>query len=192
MNDILESDDIIISNIVTMKPKCHLNNLTLLSTTIRNVHFRPKADVEDWIIKFSAHDFHVNYRMTQETFYNLLDFLQQVSPEFCQKNIVGGNAPISIKKKMLIALWYFGKEGSMQAISDHFDVVKSSVYNILKDFMNVIILNFETFIHWPSRQECLMIEERFKLKAKIPGTYNNKTIFNLLTIGVLIFLFLFE
>ncbi|KAL5246059.1 hypothetical protein ACI65C_013467 [Semiaphis heraclei] len=169
MNDIVESDDIVTSNIVIMKPKCNLRKLTLLSTAIRNENFRPKADIEDWIIKYSAHDFHVNYRMTQDTFYNLLDFLQQVSPEFCQENFVGGNTSISVKKKMLIAQWYFGKEGSMQAISDHFNVVKSSVYNILNDFMNIIISNFKTFIHWPSRQECLVIEERFKLKGGIPG-----------------------
>jgi len=56
----------------------------------------------------------------------------------------------------------------MQAIN-HFDVVKSSVYNILNDFMNVIILNFEAFIHWPSRQECLIVEEKFKLKGGISG-----------------------
>lgn len=79
MNDIVESDDIVTSNIVMTKPKCNFKKLTLLSTVIRNEHFRPKADIEDWIIKYSAHDFHVNYRMTQDTFYNLLNFLQQVS-----------------------------------------------------------------------------------------------------------------
>lgn len=68
--------------------------------------------------------------------------------------------PFQFLKKMFIALWYFGKEGLMQAISDHFDVVKTSVYNILNDFMNVIILNFETFIHWSSIQECLVIRRK--------------------------------
>jgi len=82
---------------------------------------------------------------------------------------VSENLPISILKKMLIVLWYFGKEGSMQAISDHFDVAKSSVYNILNDLMNIIILHFEAFIHWPCRQECLVNEEKFKLKGGILG-----------------------
>lgn len=46
--------------------------------------------------------------MTQETFYYLLDFLQQVSPDFCHENIVGGNVPISLKKKNAycsVVLW---------------------------------------------------------------------------------------
>lgn len=107
MNDILESYDIITSNIVTMKPKFHLYNLTLLSIIIQNVHFRPKADVEDWIIKYSTHDFHVYYKMTQETFYNLLDFLQQASPEFCQENIVGEMLQFQLKKNVYysVVLW---------------------------------------------------------------------------------------
>jgi len=53
----------------------------------------------------------------------------------------------------------------MQAISDHFDVAKSSVYNILNDFMNVIIINVDKFIRWSSKGECLVIEESFKSKA---------------------------
>jgi len=58
----------------------------------------------------------------------------------------------------------------MQAISDHFDVAKSSVYNILNDFMNVIIINVDKFIRWPSKGECLVIEESFKSKAEFPGS----------------------
>lgn len=72
MNEIIESEDIVTSNIVMMKYKSHphVRNLTLLSTTIRNDHFRPKVDIEDWILKYSAHDFHVKYSMTRVTFYN--------------------------------------------------------------------------------------------------------------------------
>jgi hypothetical protein len=55
-----------------------LNNLRTLCSDIHEKHFRPSAEIEVSITKYSAYDFHVNYRMTQDTFYTLLRFLYQI------------------------------------------------------------------------------------------------------------------
>jgi len=93
------------------KKSTSLNHLRTLCSDIRKKHFRPSAEVEVWITKYSAYDFHVNCRMTQDTFYTLLRFLNQVSPDISYENYTGGNVPICFKKNIFICLWYFGKEG---------------------------------------------------------------------------------
>jgi len=71
MNDIMESDDMLFNNMMLMmkNKSTGLNHLRTLCSDFRKRHFRPSAEVVVWITKYSAYDFHVNYRMTQDTFF---------------------------------------------------------------------------------------------------------------------------
>lgn len=106
MNDMMKSDDMMF---LIKNKSTGLNHLRTLCSDIHEKHFRPSAVVEVWITKYSAYDFHVNYRMTQDTFYTLLRFLYQVSPDISNENYTGGNVPICFKKKKY--LFVFGTLG---------------------------------------------------------------------------------
>lgn len=142
-------------------------NYLLLTSNIRETHFRSVWS-EDWIHNYTARDFHYLFRMSQDTFEKLVTALSTNSELI--KSYNGGNKPISFPTKILISLWYFGREISMHSIGDRFNVSKSTVYNIVQEVTNCLCTNMaRQFIRWPNIQECVIIEDEFKMKANMPG-----------------------
>jgi len=114
MNDMMESDDMVFNNMMFMMKfkSTRLKHLRTLCSDIWEKHFHPSAEIEVWITKYSAYDFHVNYRMTQDKFYTLLRFSNQVSPDISNENYIGGNWKCSylFKKKFFFLFGTLGRK----------------------------------------------------------------------------------
>ncbi|CAI6353400.1 unnamed protein product [Macrosiphum euphorbiae] len=106
--------------------------------------------------------------MTQDTYGNLLTALS-VNSELI-KPYTGGNKPVSFHKKVLISLWYYGREMSMHAIGNQFDTATSTIYNIVQEVTDCLCNSMaKKCITWPNIKECTIIEEGFRVRANFPN-----------------------
>lgn len=63
--------------------------------------------------------------MSKNTYSKLVSMFRQDGQII--QNYIGGHEPLSIEKKLLVALWYLAKEGAMYTTGEFFNIAKSTV-----------------------------------------------------------------
>lgn len=69
-----------------------------------------------------------------------------------------------------IAVYYLANQISMAQIGDKFNIATSTVLNCINIWINCIIILVPTLIQWPTMNQRINIEEKFRNLASFPGT----------------------
>lgn len=64
------------------------------------------------------------------------------------------NANINIEKKLMFTLWMLAKPESFLAISDRFDLPKSTSHDIFKDIIEILAQLIPQYVKWPNAMQC--------------------------------------
>ena len=81
--------------------------------------------VEKVVPQYSDEQFRRLFRMSGDTFENLLSYLKGCE-ELSTKGY-GGRTPITVRKQLMITLWYLGGLDPIIRIADRFGVSESSI-----------------------------------------------------------------
>ncbi|KAG5863813.1 hypothetical protein JTB14_009368 [Gonioctena quinquepunctata] len=133
----------------------------ILSTNL--VHTRAPDYYEDWLPQYLGRDFFNLFRLSRDTFVNLLGAINCAERQF-----VGGQQPVSMEKCVLMFLWWLGKGDTLISVSDRFNVAISTVYSAVEFVIPKILELQMKYISWPNQQEALNIERAFRAKSGFP------------------------
>ncbi|KAK4886383.1 hypothetical protein RN001_002654 [Aquatica leii] len=145
---------------------------------LREEHFR--VDPEDvWLDLYTDIVFFQLFRMKKETFRDLLtEIIENDSYSIIKKRYRGGHYPIQPERGLLVFLWYMSKPDSLHSIGDRFNIVPSSVMQIVNAFLYII--NFKLrykYITWPkSEEEFNNIKQQFRHYPGVVGAIDRTKI----------------
>ncbi|XP_071571066.1 putative nuclease HARBI1 [Temnothorax nylanderi] len=133
----------------------------------RQHHTRPGLYSEVWVDLYLENDFFLTFRLKRETFQQLLQLVTR--QDEMQKVYTGGYEPVQPHKVQQIALYYLAHQISMTQIGDKFDVATSTISHCVTTWINCVLKLVPTLIQWPTINERVSIEEKFRNLAGFPG-----------------------
>lgn len=81
----------------------------------------------------------------------------------------GGFTPIQPQKIQEIAIYYLANQISMTQIGDKFNVATSTILNCINIWIKCILKLVPKLIQWPTANQRINIQEKFKNIAGFPG-----------------------
>ncbi|XP_044760416.1 putative nuclease HARBI1 [Coccinella septempunctata] len=125
-----------------------------VSFRMREEYYRPSIPDEHWVQVMHDITFFQLFRLKKETFSKLLDMVV-VNDQFCliKKRYIGGRHPVPPEKALLVFLWYIAHPDSLHSISYRFDLVPSTVMNIVNSCLYILVHMKNKIICWPKTSE---------------------------------------
>ena len=103
------------------------------------------------------------FRMSGDTFENLLSYLKGCE-ELPTKGY-GGRTPITVRKQLMIKLWYLGGLDPITRIADRFGVSESSIILC----RNRVMIALPKVISWPTGEKLQSVVTKFSERNNFPG-----------------------
>lgn len=109
-------------------------------------------------------------RLSRECFNYLLDQVQENIQNRLDESHRGGRKPISVKKIVLIGLWYLANDDVYRKIGKTWGVTESTAHGAVKLFIHEVNNLRSKYIFWPNEEEIALEEAVFLQRSAIPGT----------------------
>ena len=108
---------------------------------IREKHIRQTVDHSVWLEAYNDRTFYELFRMQRTTFRKFVDVLiAQDTNNLIRKKYRGGNYLVAPEKSVLVFLWFLSRQDTLLSIADHFDLVPSTVMNIVNSLLYLIVM----------------------------------------------------
>ena len=102
-------------------------------------------------------DFFRNLRVTRETFYSLLQVVEERDIHVHH----GGNPPVSPKMRLQIGLWYLGNKATYREIAEQFGVPEGCAFASVQVIIELLCGMANNYIKWPTHEEAKESEREF-------------------------------
>ncbi|XP_018303462.1 putative nuclease HARBI1 [Mycetomoellerius zeteki] len=114
---------------------------------------------EEIVPRFSDRTFKTHFRITPNTFEELLTKLHSI-----EDNINVGCKPLPLIKQLMITIWYLSNIESFRSVADRFDISKSTCWDILYRTCKSLLKVNTTYkiISWPNRERAITIMRQFQ------------------------------
>lgn len=109
---------------------------------------------------------YILFRMSKETFYELLKVVQ--CPELSEF-YGGGGVPLTTEKALLVTLWWLGKGDPLISISDRINIAVSTAHHYSTLVVGTLVKLIPVFIKWPNQDDMRVIERQFWEVSNYPG-----------------------
>lgn len=121
---------------------------------LRENHVRYNINYNMWLDDYHETSFFQLFRMQKYSFYKLLDVMMSSGyGHLIRKRNQGGNRPVEPEKGLLVFLWYLSKQDTLLSIAEHFNLVPSTVMNLVNIFLYVVLQLKNKYIVWPKTNE---------------------------------------
>lgn len=134
----------------------------------RKLVVKTKGFVEEIIPSYSLTDFKKYFRVSRNVFEILLQEIA-VMDEFQPPDVPHGGRPqITVKKQLLVILWYLGQPESLKAIMERFDLQGSSILRCRTNVYNAVLTHLmPRFLCWPDSAEQKNIVKNFEQQCSL-------------------------
>lgn len=103
--------------------------------------------------------------MTRQTFTEIVSIVERDH----QIRYNGGFLPRTDEECVLITLWYLGTKCSYREVAELFGYSESCVYKCVEKVIRSICDVAQTYIHFPTQEEAIVVEEGFRSVSGFPG-----------------------
>ncbi|KAK5646228.1 hypothetical protein RI129_004692 [Pyrocoelia pectoralis] len=100
---------------------------------------------EETIVNYTDQQFKEHFRMTRNTFNNLLHAVE--------RNSHAAHRIIPLEKKLLYCIWILSKPESFLASGDRFGLAKSSAHLIFNDIIDILVTMLPEYVKWPDNHQ---------------------------------------
>lgn len=126
-------------------------------------HSARESSFVNTVKQSSDDEFSRNFRMTRNTFQNLLWTLEAAAtPAKTYKKI-------PLETKLFVTLWLLATPDSFRSVGNRFNMSKGTTHGIFVEIINSIASLSSDFVKWPMKEQRSRIAQTMHRKCSIPG-----------------------
>ncbi|XP_033757860.1 putative nuclease HARBI1 [Pecten maximus] len=141
-------------------------NVAMAFTKLRRDSPKVFGFVEDVVPQYCDRDFRRDFRISRNTFERLS---VELTPQIEYRERSDGKEGLSVRKQILIYLWYISNQDSMREISRLFGTSPSTVHRCVRRVSEALSNIRHKIIQWPDFEGQTLISEAIEDKVGIPN-----------------------